>query len=294
MNALSFSGIVKSFGARRVLDGAAGHAKAGRVVGLLGRNGEGKTTLLKILLDLLEPEAGQVEVLGLRPDGSGKIRQHVGYVPEKPAFHPFMTAGEVLSLRARLFERWDAGRAESLCRRLGLDLTTQIASASKGTLGKLAWVCATAHDPALLLLDEPTSGLDVLVREEVLSGLVAELGEEGKTVLVTSHRMDEFAGLLDEVWVMAQGRLAGCWPVEELREQACVVSGRPKEGSSMPEISQAVALPQEGPLRAWAILDRRVKERLLGSNVLESIQVESLPLERAFTCLLTLYGGQIQ
>lgn len=292
MNALSFHDVVRTFGGRRVLDGASGVAGQGMVIGLLGRNGEGKTTLFKILLDMLAAESGEIEVLGQRPDGSGGIRQLTGFIPERPAFHPFMNVAQALTLRASLFRNWDAGRAAALCKRLGLDPAARIEGASKGTLGKLAWVCAAAHDPALYLLDEPTSGLDALVREEVLSGLVAELGEAGKTVLVTSHRMDELAGLLDEVWVMAGGKIVVVQSIDALRADACVVSGRLRSADAPPAVPGAIALGGEGPARSWAVLDRATRERLLGCGALESPTVEPMPLDRAFTHLLALTGGE--
>jgi len=103
MPAIRLEGVTRSFGSKRVLCGVAGTVERGRVVGLLGRNGEGKTTLFHVMLDLLAPDRGLIEVLGLRPNGSGEIRQHVGYGPERPVFHPFMTLAEVLKLRSRFF-----------------------------------------------------------------------------------------------------------------------------------------------------------------------------------------------
>jgi ABC-2 type transport system ATP-binding protein len=288
---LRFENVSRSFAGRRVLDRASGRAEAGRVIGLLARNGEGKTTLLRVLLDLLAADAGDVEVLGLRPDGSGEIRQRVGYVPERPAFHSFMSVADALALRARLFRDWDRARALALCRRLSLDPSTRLDGASKGTLGKLAWVCAAAHDPALYLLDEPTSGLDALVREEVLSGLVAELGGSGKTVLVTSHRMDELAALLDEVWVMADGRVAAVHALDDLRAQARVVSGRVRDGRAAPDAPGALALAPAGPVSAWAVFEPSARERLLASGALEAAAVEPLPVDQALTYLLKLHGG---
>ena len=294
MNALSFHDVTRTLGGRRVLDGASGSAEQGKVIGLLGRNGEGKTTLFKVLLDLLAADSGTVEVLGLPPDGSGRIRQAAGYIPERPSFHSFMNVAEALDLRASLFRTWDRTRAADLCERLGLDPATRLEGASKGTLGKLAWVCAAAHDPALFLLDEPTSGLDALVREEVLSGLVSELGEAGKTVLVTSHRMDELAGLLDEVWVMAGGRIVAVHALDALRADACVIGGRLRSADAPPAVPGAVPLGGEGLVRSWAVLDRATRERLLGCGALESPSVEPLPLDRAFSYLLSLKGGELR
>jgi len=288
VNPIVLESVTRSFDGRRVLDGLTVSAGEGKVIGLLGRNGEGKTTLFKVLLDLLAPDSGRVEVLGARVDGSGAVRSRVGYVPERPAFHSFMTVGEALALRARLFPRWQAARAEALCRRLSLDPATRVEGASKGTLGKLAWTCAAAHDPSLYLLDEPVSGLDALVREEVLAGLVSELGGEGKTVVIASHRLDELAGLLDEVWVLAGGRIAAAYDAEDLRTQARRVTGRPPEGFAVP--AGALALAAEGPVGAWAALDADARGRLLSSG-LEGAADEPLPMTETLKALLSLHGG---
>jgi ABC-2 type transport system ATP-binding protein len=288
VNPIIIDSVTRSFDGRCVLNGLSARADAGKVIGLLGRNGEGKTTLFKVLLDLVAPDSGRVEVLEARVDGSGNVRRRVGYVPERPAFHAFMTIGGVLDLRARLFPTWDAARAAALCRRLALDPEVRIAGASKGTLGKLAWVCAAAHDPSLYLLDEPTSGLDALVREEVLSGLVAELGEAGKTVLVASHRLDELSNLLDEVWVMAGGKIAGVYDAEKLRTEARRVTGRPGSGFRAPK--DVAALTLAGPVGAWAAFDSDARGRLLAGG-LEAADEEPLPMAETLKALLAVHGG---
>ncbi|MCX5790529.1 MAG: ATP-binding cassette domain-containing protein [Elusimicrobia bacterium] len=265
-------------------------AERGKVIGLLGRNGEGKTTLLRILLDLLEADAGAVEVLGLRPDGSGRIRQRIGYVPERPAFHEYMTAAQVLSLRARFWERWDAARAAALAASLGLDLAERVSSASKGTVAKLAWVCAAAHDPELFLLDEPTSGLDALVREEVLSKLIEELQDAGKTIFVANHRMEELAGVLDEIWLLSGGVISRVCDAERLRREARVVSGRLADTAKEPAGLCAVRLRADAPLAAWAAFDSESAERLLRSGAIEGAQASAMPFEETLRRLLALGG----
>lgn len=282
-DAIVLEGVTRSFGRKAVLRGVTARASAGKVVGLLGRNGEGKTTLIQILLDLLAADGGRVEVLGRTPDGSGELRQLVGFVPERPSFHSFMSAGEVLDWRARFFRRFSKERALSLSSRLSLDLSTRIEGASKGTLGKLAWVCAAAHDPELYVLDEPTSGLDALVRDEVLAGLIDELQESGRTVLVSNHHMEEFAGLLDEVWVLAEGRIAAVHDAEVLRTQACRVRGRLKEGAALPA---GLRVGAGGPLVDVACFDAGAAERVAAAGALESFERAPLPMNEVFKLLL--------
>jgi len=290
MNAICLRDVTRSFSGRPVLRGVSASAAAGRVVGLLGRNGEGKTTLLRILLDLLAADSGEALVQGLRPDGSGAIRRRTGYVPERPAFHDFMRVAEVLELRRRLFPSWNEVRARELCRRLGLDPASRVAAASKGTLGKLAWVCAAAHEPDVFLLDEPTSGLDALVREELLSTLIAELHERGRTFLIANHRMEELAGVLDEVWVLSRGRLT-VRDAQALRSGARRVSGRLKPGARVPAELAARTLAQEGPLAEFAAFDEASARELAGRLGLEDASSRPLPFAETLKVLLREDGG---
>ncbi|MBI3299767.1 MAG: ABC transporter ATP-binding protein [Elusimicrobia bacterium] len=290
-SALRLDGIRRSFGRKEVLRGVTATAETGKVIGLLGRNGEGKSTLFKILLDLLEPDAGTVEVLGERPDGSGRLRRRIGYVPEKPVFHDFLNAGEVLDWRARFFPDWDDARARGLMASLKLDPATRVRGASKGQLAKLAWVCATAHDPDLLLLDEPTSGLDALVREEVLDGLIGELHAGGKTILIANHRMEELGGILDEVWVLSGGVLSAVVELERLRAEACLVTARLHDWSARPDVPGAVPVPSERPLAAWAAFSREAADRLAASGGLEVVERRPLALPEALKYLLEDTGG---
>ncbi len=285
-DAIILEGVRRSFGRAEVLKGVTAKARPGQVVGLLGRNGEGKTTILRILLDLLAAESGSVSVLGRSPDGSGELRQLIGYVPEQPAFHDFMTAGEVLAWRERFFRRFSMERAREAAKRMDLDLATPVRGASKGTLGKLAWACASAHDPDLYLLDEPTSGLDALVRDEVLSHLISDLQERGRTVLVANHHMEELAAVLDEVWLLAGGRIAGVYDAEVLRTQARLIRGRLKDGKGFPAGLAGVPVEASCPVVSWACFDAAGARAVGESGCLEGL--ESVPMSMDQTLRLLL------
>lgn len=289
--AILIEGVTRSFGRKNVLRGVSATAMRGRVIGILGRNGVGKTTLFKIILDMLSADDGQVELLGLRPDGTGAIRQLVGYVPERPSFHDFMTVKEVFTLRSRFFKKWDMDKAMSLSKQLELEPGTKIGGASKGTLGKIAWVCAASHDPELFLLDEPTSGLDALVRGDILGHLIGELHESGKTILVANHRMEELAGVLDELWVMTDGVITGSYDAETLRTQACRITGRLKEGAHVPDGIPVMFLSGDGPLTELAVFERSAAEKLAKSGVFEKMERAPLPFETAMRVLLKQKGG---
>ena len=187
-------------------------------------------------------------------------------------------------MRSRIFPSWNAAKAIAMATRLQLDLQTRIRSASKGTLAKTAWVCATAHNPGVLLLDEPTSGLDALVRDSVLTQLVSELSEEGKTILVANHRMEEMLAVLDEIWVLSNGVIREKHQVEELRQKSIRVTGRLK--SERPADLAVFEEHRTGNLVRWAVLDNATFERIQGLSILEQMEVEPLPLEVTFRLLL--------
>ncbi|MBI5201997.1 MAG: ABC transporter ATP-binding protein [Elusimicrobia bacterium] len=289
--ALRLENVRRSFGAKNVLCGVTGTIPRGRVVGLLGRNGEGKSTLFQVMLDMLAADSGEIEVLGMRPDGSGAIREHVGYIPERPTFHPFMTLGEVLAFRAKFFPRWKNMRAFGLSQQLGLDLNTPVRGASKGTLGKLAWVCAAAHEPELFFLDEPTSGLDSLVRDDILNHLVQELQKDGRTILVANHRMDELAGILDEVWVLADGEIAARHEVDRLRSEACRITGRVKDDAPAAKAWPVPPLRAEGPLVEWIVFEKELEDRILGSGWLAATERKAMPVQESLKHLLAAGGN---
>src|SRR5262245_12117049 len=163
--AIIIENISRSFGKKTILQGISGEVETGKIVGILGRNGEGKTTLFRILLDLLAADEGNISVLGMQPDGSGKIRKSVGYVQERPVYHEFMKVGDVLNWRSSFYPSWNWDTANNMVKRFNVDKSTAIKGASKGTLAKIAWILACAHHPPMLFLDEPTSGLDTVVRE---------------------------------------------------------------------------------------------------------------------------------
>jgi len=281
---LTCESLYKSFGRKKVLTGLDFKAAPGEVIGILGRNGSGKSTLFKILLDLISPDSGNVSAMGLTPDGSGKLRGLIGYVPEKPAFHGFMTVAETLAFRASFFSGWDKAKAEELCRTLELDTKAKAADLSKGNTAKLAWICAAAHNPKLLLLDEPTSGLDYLVRDHILNGLVSELAEGGRTIIISNHRMGEMGGLLDRVCVLKEGRLTADYRADFIKTETYKVTLR--EDASPAEEPGVKVLSRSGSISELAVFGRERMQELKNAGKISGAEISALDLDSAFKALL--------
>ncbi len=176
--------------------------KAGSCHALLGRNGAGKTTTLKCLLNLLRPQEGTVRVFGLDPARDEvAVKQRIAYVPDAPAFYPWMTVRETLDYLASFRTHWNRAKEEELLGRFRLNLSQKVPGLSKGQRTQLALIGALAAEPELLVLDEPTSGLDPIVRREFIETVIGSYqeGDPGnRTILVSTHLISEFEGLIDE------------------------------------------------------------------------------------------------
>ncbi|MGH7135963.1 MAG: ABC transporter ATP-binding protein, partial [Pirellulales bacterium] len=181
---IQLKNVTKRFGSQTALADVSLDVPPGVVFALLGENGAGKTTAIKLLLGLEEPTAGQVRVLGIdsRRDGL-EVRRRVGYVPERPTLYEWMTVAEIGWFTAGFYDAAYLPRYESLVEQYGLPPERKIKNLSKGMRAKVALSLALANEPAVLVLDEPTSGLDTLVRREFLESMV-DLAAGGRTVLL--------------------------------------------------------------------------------------------------------------
>jgi ABC-2 type transport system ATP-binding protein len=215
--AISVSGLVKTFGRTRALDGLELSVARGEVHGFLGPNGSGKSTTIRALLGLIRADAGTMRMLDGDPwRDSVALHRRLAYVPGDVTLWRNLTGGEVIDLLGRLRGGLDAGRRTALLDRFELDPTKKGNAYSKGNRQKVALVAALASDAELLILDEPTSGLDPLM-EEVFRGCVAEERDRGRTVLLSSHILSEVEALCDRVSIIRAGRTVESGSLAELR-----------------------------------------------------------------------------
>lgn len=200
--------VTKRFGRQTALDNVSLEAKAGQVIAVLGDNGAGKTTALRILLGLLNADEGQAEVLGMDSRRQGQeIRRRIGYVPDKPAFYEWMTVAEAGWFAAGFYPHGYLEEYSRLVKQFGLPETKKLKHLSRGMQAKVSLSLGMAHRPELLVLDEPTSGLDPIVRREFLESMV-DVAAEGRTVLLASHEIHEVERVADSVAILKQSSLA--------------------------------------------------------------------------------------
>ncbi|MFH9741180.1 ATP-binding cassette domain-containing protein [Streptomyces roseolus] len=217
-NAISVTGLHKSFGRARALDGLDLTVAAGEVHGFLGPNGAGKSTTLRVLLGLLRADSGTVRLLGGDPWADAVVlHRRLAYVPGDVTLWRNLSGGEVIDLYGRLRGAGlDRARRAELVERFELDPTKKGRTYSKGNRQKVALVAAFASDAELLVLDEPTSGLDPLM-EEVFQECVREARDRGRTVLLSSHILSEVEALCDRVSIVRKGRTVESGSLARLR-----------------------------------------------------------------------------
>jgi len=204
-----------------VLKGIDLQVERGSIVGLVGRNGAGKSSLMNCLVGLTRPQDGAAHVLGAPsialPDA---VRERIGYVAQRPDLLEWLTVGEHVQYIGSFYANWSRERARALCLRFGLVEGARVRRLTPGEQQRLALVLALAHDPELLLLDEPVSSLDPLGRRDFLRLLFE--GFEPRTAIISSHLLGDLERVISHVVFLHEGRvqLAGAWDeiVEQVRQ----------------------------------------------------------------------------
>ena len=217
----------RRFGSRTALDRINLTIPQGTVFGLVGGNGAGKTTLIKHILGLLHAEEGMVHVFGYNPVADPPaVLSRIGYLSEDRDIAGWMRVDELLNYTQAFFPDWDPVFAKELLDTFELSLHQKIKTLSRGQLARVGLLTALAHRPPLLLLDEPSSGLDPVVRKDILGAIIRTVADEGRTVLFSSHLLDEVERVADQVAMLSNGRLVLNDSLDNIKSRQRVVTVR--------------------------------------------------------------------
>ena len=210
------SGLTLRYGRKTALDGLTFTLAKGRVVGLLGHNGAGKTSLMKALVGQADV-TGQLTVLGLKPRPDRvKLLESVAYIPDVAILPRWAQVGQLITLMEGLHPRFSANRARTLLRRTSVGLGDSVKTLSKGMVVQVHLALVAAIDARLMILDEPTLGLDVLSRKSFYEMLIDEWCDGERSVLISTHQVEEIETLLSDVLMLNEGKLVLAIPLDEI------------------------------------------------------------------------------
>lgn len=212
--------LTRRFKEKLALDDVTVKLSPGRVYGLLGENGAGKSTLIKHIIGALQPQAGSVRVFGMIPaDSPVEVLSQIGYLSEERDLPMWMRANELLNYTASFFKGWDKSYAQELLEKFHLDPDIKVKNMSRGEKARIGLITALAHRPELLVLDEPSSGLDVSVRYDILGEVVRSVVDSGRTILFSSHLLDEVERVTDNIIMISKGKKIIDGHVDTIKEQ---------------------------------------------------------------------------
>jgi ABC-2 type transport system ATP-binding protein len=214
---IQFNHVTKRYFTRQAVDDLTFQLPQGKVVGIVGENGSGKSTILKLMAGLIKPTQGTVTIAGQPADR--KICRMVSYLSELDAYYPFFTVGDTVDFYNSQFTDFDEKKADDILQFMGLKREDKVKHLSKGNRGRLKMALTLARKVPVILMDEPLSGLDPLVRESIVQGLISFMDLEQQTVVITTHEINEIEPLLDMVILLKRGRLIGMEEAETLRSE---------------------------------------------------------------------------
>ncbi|KHF41085.1 ABC transporter ATP-binding protein [Halalkalibacter okhensis] len=211
---INLNGVTKRFMNKVALKDVDLELTKGKIIGLVGENGSGKSTTLKLIAGLAHPSKGTITVNGIKVD---RIAKQVSYLSELDEYYSFYNVGQTIDFYASQFADFNAEKAEEIRMFMNLDRNAKLKHLSKGNRGRLKIVLTLSRDVPVILMDEPLSGLDPMVRDSIVKGLISFINLERQVVLITTHEIKEIEAILDEVILIKNGNILGHKNVEQLR-----------------------------------------------------------------------------
>jgi ABC-2 type transport system ATP-binding protein len=283
--------VTKQFGRQVALNNVSLVGESGTVVALLGENGAGKTTALRILLGLLEPDSGAARVFGLDSWNHGQeIRRRVGYVPDRPALYEWMTVDEIGWYCGGFYDQSFVKNYRRMICEFGLPLKKRISTMSRGMKAKVGLALSISHEPELLILDEPTSGLDPIVRREFLESMV-DVAATDRTVLLSSHQIPEVERIADVVCIVKHGQLEIVERLEDLKTSLTELTVTIQNGATDIPTPPGVLIHRIQKDRQWRLLVRHARASEI-EEFRQDVNVAAVELKQP--TLEDIYVGYMQ
>ncbi len=263
-----------------VLDGISLNLPQGFILGLIGPNGSGKTTTIKILMNIVKRNSGDVRVFGLDPrEHAKRIKNKVGYLGEEQYFYGNKTVAWIGNFVSAFYDNWDTNIFQGLLTRFGISRTKKTKELSKGMKVRFALALALAHHPELLILDEPTAGLDPVIRREILELLMKKSKSEGKSVIISSHITDDIMRTADLVAFLIEGKIVLTSEKDELLANWKRIHF--KKGALDSEIANSLTRQTDHAFGSSGITDRylEIKDSLVQGITEGVVKIENVNLD---------------
>ena len=260
MLAIAASGLRKSFGRTVALDGLDMHLEEGRILGLIGPNGAGKTTALNAILGLT-PYQGELQVCGRNPwTQRDQLMRDVSFIADVSVLPRWIRVSQALDYVAGVHPRFDRAKAEALLAKTTIGRDRKVRELSKGMVAQLHLALVMAIDAKLLVLDEPTLGLDILYRKQFYDSLLSDYLDRNRTIVLTTHQIDEIENVLTDVMFIHRGRIVFGCSMDEFESRYLEVMVTPENAAAARALKPIHERQALG--RSILLFDRRDREQL--------------------------------
>jgi ABC-2 type transport system ATP-binding protein len=279
--------LTRDFRGQRAIDHVTLNIAADSITGLLGRNGAGKTTLMSLLTAQDFPTHGTVRVFGEDPMENDRVLSRMCFIRESQRYPSNFRVGHVLAAGANFYPHWDAALAEQLVEEFQLPCRRQVAKLSRGMRSSVGILVGLASRAEITIFDEPYLGLDATARQQFYDTLLKEYAEHPRTIVLSTHLIDEVSGLLEDVLVLGEGRLVLQGAADDLRSRACVLTGPTAAVESL-----VVGMPvlHREPLGAYEALtldvqpDARLRATVAGLGIeISPVSLQTLVVRSGLT-----------
>ena len=215
-NIVEFKNVHKGYSKKKVLKNVNLNIPKGKIVGLLGQNGSGKTTMIKLMNGLLQPDRGSIEINGMKP--SIETKKIVSYLPERTYLNDWMKVKDILEFFHDFYEDFDVQKANEMIKTLKIDKNEKLKTMSKGTKEKVQLILVMSRKADLYILDEPIGGVDPAARSYILKTILTNYNEDS-TLLIATHLISEIENICDDVIFISNGEIVLEGNVDEIREE---------------------------------------------------------------------------
>ena len=216
---LRIEGLTKSFNGFTAVKDFHMTAEKGRIHGIIGENGAGKTTVIKCIVGIYKPDSGSVELDGMQVYENPDAKIHIGYVADSNTMFEDYKCSEMEEFFAQVYKSFDKEKFEELNRVFKLDMKRRIGTLSKGQQMRLSFMLAIALRPELLVMDEPTSGLDAIAKKQLMDIVIDEVEQQNMAVVISSHHLSELEKLCDEITIIQNGEIEYQSGIDEIKSQ---------------------------------------------------------------------------